>query len=71
MKRLLLGLGLGTVLAYGWNRLAGTAPTPQSRPWEETDNDPEDQGRPDLAGDLAERTRDTEEAKARPEASER
>ncbi len=42
MKRLLFGLGIGTALAYGWKRFLGEGPTPSSRPWEETDNDPED-----------------------------
>jgi hypothetical protein len=60
MKRLLLGIGLGTVLVYGWRRMAEPGPTPSSRPWEETDNDPEDVVREDLAEDLAERTREPE-----------
>ena len=52
MKRLLFGLGIGTALAYGWKRFLGEGPTPSSRPWEETDNDPEDRlraGHPDDA----------------------
>jgi hypothetical protein len=61
MKRLLLGFGLGVALAYGWVRMAESGPTPQSRPWEETDNDPEDAVRDDLPGDLAARTREVEE----------
>ena len=60
MKRLLLGIGLSTVLVYGWRRMAEPGPTPSSRPWEETDNDPEDVVREDLARDLAERTREPE-----------
>ena len=60
MKRLVLGFGLGMALAYGWKRMAEPGPTPSSRPWEETDNDPEDVVREDLAGDLAERTREPE-----------
>ena len=60
MKRLLLGFGLGMALAYGWLRMAEPGPTPSSRPWEETDNDPEDAVRDDLAGDLAARTREAE-----------
>ena len=61
MKRLVLGFGLGMALAYGWLRTAEPGPTPSSRPWEETDNDPEDLAREDLAGDLAARTREAEE----------
>jgi hypothetical protein len=61
MKRLVLGFGLGMALAYGWKRMAEPGPTPSSRPWEETDNDPEDVYREDLAGDLAARTREAEE----------
>jgi hypothetical protein len=60
MKRLVVGFGLGTALAYGWKRMAEPGPTPSSRPWEETDNDPEDVVRNDLAGDLAARTREAE-----------
>jgi hypothetical protein len=60
MKRLLLGIGLGTVLVYGWRRMAEPGPTPPSRPWEETDNDPEDAVHDDLAGELAMRTRGAE-----------
>lgn len=41
MKRLILGLGLGTALAYGFRRLSA-APQPQQPSWEGTDNDPED-----------------------------
>jgi hypothetical protein len=48
------------VFVYGWRRMAGPGPTPSSRPWEETDNDPEDAVREDLAQDLAERTREPE-----------
>jgi hypothetical protein len=72
MKRLLLGFGLGTALAYGWLRLAGPAPgpTPSSRPWEETDNDPEDAARQDLAHDLAKRTREAETVEADTTATE-
>jgi hypothetical protein len=61
MKRLVLGFGLATALAYGWKRMAEPGPTPSSRPWEETDNDPEDAVREDLPGDLAARTREGEE----------
>ena len=61
MKRLVLGFGLGVALAYGWWRMAEPGPTPSSRPWEETDNDPEDAVRKDLAGDLAARTREAQE----------
>jgi hypothetical protein len=61
MKRLVLGFGLGVALAYGWQRMTEAGPTPSSRPWEETDNDPEDAVRNDLAGDLAERARTVEE----------
>jgi hypothetical protein len=60
MKRLVLGFGLGVALAYGWQRMTEAGPTPSSRPWEETDNDPEDAVRDDLAGDLAERARPVE-----------
>ena len=41
MKRLLLGLGIGTGLAYGWRKLAGAEDQPQPS-WQGTDNDPED-----------------------------
>jgi hypothetical protein len=61
MKRLVLGLGLGVALAYGWSRMAEPGPTPSSRPWDETDNDPEDVVREDLPGDLAARTREAQE----------
>jgi hypothetical protein len=61
MKRLVLGFGLGVALAYGWQRMTEVGPTPSSRPWEETDNDPEDAASGDLAGDLAARTRTGEE----------
>jgi hypothetical protein len=67
MKRLVLGFGLGVALAYGWQRLAESGPTPSSRPWEETDNDPEDAVRGDLAGDLAARTREVEQDEAETE----
>jgi hypothetical protein len=64
MKRLVLGFGLGVALAYGWQRMAESGPTPSSRPWEETDNDPEDAARDDLPGDLAARTREVEDEEA-------
>ena len=40
MKRLILGLGLGTAIAYGWRRLIGEEAEPQPS-WTGTDNDPE------------------------------
>ena len=55
MKRLILGLGLGTAIGYGWRRLAGREPEPQPS-WTGTDNDPEDLGSVD--DDLLARTRD-------------
>jgi osmotically-inducible protein OsmY len=51
MKRLLLGLGIGTGLAYGWRRVTGAQDQPQPS-WQGTDNDPEDvmrSGSPDDA----------------------
>jgi hypothetical protein len=56
MKRLLLGLGLGTAMAYGWRRLAGSSPQPPPS-WEDTDNDPEDATSFDA--DLLARTRES------------
>jgi osmotically-inducible protein OsmY len=41
MKRLLLGMGIGTGIAYGWRRLSGQQDQPQPS-WIGTDNDPED-----------------------------
>ncbi len=57
MKRLLLGFGLATGIAYvvrEW--FAAPQPNPS---WEETDNDPED-----LTEDLAQRARGAEGAQA-------
>ena len=55
MKRLLLGFGLATGLAYAARELLGA---PQPHPtWDETDNDPED-----LSQDLAQRAREAEGA---------
>jgi hypothetical protein len=73
MKRLILGLGLGTAIAYGWRRLTGAETEPQPS-WTGTDNDPEDLGSVD--DDLLARTRDTTvqeqaETEAETEASER
>jgi hypothetical protein len=63
MKRLLLGFGLATGLAYAVRELFGE-PQPQPQPsWEETDNDPED-----LSQDLAQRARLAEGAQAEEEA---
>ncbi len=63
MKRLLLGFGLATGLAYGVRELFGE-PQPQPQPsWDETDNDPED-----LSQDLAQRARLAEGAQAEEEA---
>ena len=55
MKRLILGLGLGTAIAYGWRRLIGEEAEPQPS-WTGTDNDPEDLGSVD--DDLLARTRE-------------
>ena len=55
MKRLILGLGLGAAIAYGWRRLVGEEAEPQPS-WTGTDNDPEDLGSVD--DDLLARTRD-------------
>lgn len=41
MKRLLLGFGIGTGLAFGWRKLSGAEDHPQPS-WQGTDNDPED-----------------------------
>jgi hypothetical protein len=57
MKRLLLGFGLATGVAYAlreWFAVPQPAPS-----WEETDNDPED-----LSRDLAQRAREAEGAQA-------
>jgi hypothetical protein len=63
MKRLLLGFGLATGLAYAVRELFGE-PQPQPQPgWDETDNDPED-----LSQDLAQRARAAEGAQAEEEA---
>ena len=63
MKRLLLGFGLATGLAYAVRELFGE-PQPQPQPsWEETDNDPEN-----LSQDLAQRARLAEGAQAEEEA---
>jgi hypothetical protein len=56
MKRLLLGFGLGTAIAYGWRRVMGEEAEPQPS-WTGTDNDPEDLGSVD--DDLLARTRET------------
>ncbi len=57
MKRLLLGFGLVTGVAYA---LRDFFVAPQPNPtWEGTDNDPED-----LTGDLAQRAREAEGAQA-------
>jgi hypothetical protein len=71
MKRLILGLGLGTAIAYGWRRLMGGEAEPQPS-WTGTDNDPEDLGSVD--DDLLARTREAteqEQAEAQPEPAER
>ncbi|MFY9580252.1 MAG: hypothetical protein WAQ33_13135 [Gaiellaceae bacterium] len=70
MKRLILGLGLGTAIAYGWRRLTGGETEPQPS-WTGTDNDPEDLGSVD--DDLLARTRATteQEQAEEPEPSER
>jgi hypothetical protein len=57
MKRLLLGFGLVTGVAYAV-RTWFAAPQPQPS-WDETDNDPED-----LSEDLAQRAREAEGAQA-------
>jgi hypothetical protein len=62
MRRLILGLGLGTTIAYGWRRLTGASPPKPQPPWVETDNDPEDAARVD--DELLAKTR------AQPEAQE-
>ena len=56
MKRLLLGFGLGTAIAYGWRRVMGEEAEPQPS-WTGTDNDPEDLGSVD--DDLLARTRES------------
>jgi hypothetical protein len=57
MKRLLLGFGLATGVAYALREwFAAPQPAPS---WEETDNDPED-----LSRDLAQRAREAEGAQA-------
>jgi hypothetical protein len=57
MKRLVLGFGVVTGVAYA---LRDFFAAPQPNPtWEETDNDPED-----LGGDLAQRAREAEGAQA-------
>ena len=57
MKRLLLGFGVATGVAYALRRFFAS---PQPQPsWEGTDNDPED-----LSQDLAERARAAEGAQA-------
>ena len=58
MKRLILGLGLGTAIAYGLRRLTGGETEPQPS-WTGTDNDPEDLGSVD--DDLLARTREATE----------
>jgi hypothetical protein len=58
MKRLLLGFGLGTAIAYGWRRLIGEEAEPQPS-WTGTDNDPEDLG--SVEDDLLARTREQAE----------
>ena len=71
MRRLILGLGLGTAIAYGWRRLAGGESEPQPS-WTGTDNDPEDLGSVD--DDLLARTREAteeEQAEAESEPAER
>ncbi len=63
MKRLLLGFGLATGVAYAVRELFGER-RPQPQPsWDETDNDPED-----LSQDLAQRARAAEGAQAEEEA---
>ena len=57
MKRLLLGFGVATGVAYALRDFFA-APQPQPS-WEETDNDPED-----LSDDLAQRARMAEGAQA-------
>jgi hypothetical protein len=57
MKRLLLGFGVATGIAYAVREWFA-APQPQPS-WEETDNDPED-----LSSDLAQRAREAEGAQA-------
>jgi hypothetical protein len=58
MKRLLLGFGLATVVAYCWRRFVGEEAEPQPS-WTGTDNDPEDLGSVD--DDLLARTREATE----------
>jgi hypothetical protein len=55
MKRLLLGFGLGTAIAYGSRRVLGQEAEPQPS-WTGTDNDPEDLG--SVNDDLLARTRE-------------
>jgi hypothetical protein len=55
MKRLLLGFGMVTAVAYALRDFF-VSPQPS---WEETDNDPED-----LTEDLAQRAREAEGAQA-------
>jgi hypothetical protein len=57
MKRLLLGFGLATGVAYAVREWFA-APLPQPS-WDETDNDPED-----MSSDLAQRAREAEGAQA-------
>ncbi|TMK69540.1 MAG: hypothetical protein E6G50_11950 [Actinobacteria bacterium] len=71
MKRLLLGFGLGTAIAYGWRRVMGEEAEPQPS-WTGTDNDPEDLGSVD--DDLLARTRESavqEQAEAEAETESR
>jgi hypothetical protein len=65
MKRLLMGLGLGTALVYGWRRLVTADSEPQPT-WQGTDNDPEDDA--SLEGDLLESTRAATVGEAEPAA---
>jgi hypothetical protein len=60
MKRLLLGFGLATAIAYALREWFAT-PMPQPS-WDETDNDPEDLNR-----DLAQRAREAEGAQTEAE----
>ena len=62
MKRLLLGFGFATGLAYAVRELFAT-PSPHPT-WDDTDNDPEDLNR-----DLAQRAREAEGAQAEEEAA--
>jgi hypothetical protein len=58
MKKLLLGFGLATGVAYAVREWFAAPPQPHPG-WEETDNDPED-----LSVDLAQRARVAEGAEA-------